>query len=462
MADREELTLSQLAAQIKDTLETAFDGPLWVIAEVNRATFRNHVYLDLVEKAENSDEPVAQMRAMIWRSYVHSVVDKFELMTGKSFMAGLKILVKGYVTYHPRYGLGFDIRDIDPYYTLGDLYRRKQEVIRQLKEEGVFDMNRNLPLPLVIQRIAVISSETAAGYEDFVNHLKNNVYGFVFYHKLFKAYVQGAQAEQSIIDALDRIYKVHEDFDVVVIIRGGGSKTDLGVFDSYQVAANVAQFPLPVITGIGHTRDESVVDMVANLSLKTPTAVADFIVEHAAEFLGNLVELHERLLNSSQLFISAQRMLVMSLEVSLREQVKTYLWKRRYGLEQINSHLNKVIKLPSRERQNLLLIWQRLMYAQSLLFDAEKRTLSEEKKRLLLELNNLISREKNNLEKLNLKIENNDPKKVLSRGYSITLHNGKALKNTDSISEGDTLETILYHGRIKSQIIAKENDSQES
>ncbi len=455
MADRKELTLSQLTALIKETIDLTFSEPVWVIAEISRATFRDHVYLDLVEKAEGSDTPIAQMRATIWRSYRRNVVEKFELLTGQAFSEGLKVLVNGYVSYHPRYGLSLDIRDIDPYYTLGDLYRRRQEVIHQLKEEGIFDMNRSLPLPLVIQRIAVISSETAAGYEDFVNHLEVNNYGIRFYHRLFKAYVQGEQAEQSIISALDEIFKVHEQFDVVVIIRGGGSKTDLSVFDSYELAANVAQFPLPVITGIGHTRDESVVDMVANLSLKTPTAVADFIVERASDFLGELGLLHSRLTKAVSYFITSQKLDLNNLYSTVREKAKGYLWSQRYSLEQINSKLYNATKLPLRQKQNLMLLRQRLLYAQRSFFDQRRRELQTTRDMILQKIKDRIDRDKNMLERLRLKIESNDPGLILSRGYSITLRNGKLLTSIQDLSQGDEIITVLKDGRAVSEVKKK-------
>ncbi len=456
--ERESLTLAQLTALIKETIELTFEEPLWVVAEIHRVTLKDHVYLDLVEKAEGSDTIIAQMRAMVWRSYRRSVVDKFELMTDQAFGAGIKVLVKGYVSFHPRYGLALDIRDIDPYYTLGDLYRRKQEVIRQLKEEGIFDMNRGLELPLVIQRIAVISSETAAGFEDFVNHLEHNGYGLRFYYKLFPASVQGDQAEASIIRALDAVFRVHEEYDVVVIIRGGGSKADLGVFDTYNLAANVAQFPLPVLTGIGHTRDESVVDMVAKLSLKTPTAVADFIVERAVDFLGEIGLLYERLSRSVHYFLTDQRLRISQLNSMIREQVKSFLWKKRYELDQIHTSLVKVVRMPMEEKHKLTMLWQSLVYGQKRLIEQNRRVVEQTWERTGQALANLLLREQNRLERLRLKIEGNDPKRILKQGYSITLHNGKALKDIETVSPGDEIETVLYNGRLVSRVKAKKED----
>ncbi len=452
MSDRQEVRLSQLTAMIKETIEDTFSGPIWVIAEVSRVTSRDHVYVDLVEKAQGSDTPIAQMRAMVWRSYRRNVIEKFELLTRQTFVEGLKVLVMGYVTFHPRYGLALDIRDIDPYYTLGDLYRRKQEVILQLKEEGIFDMNRSLPLPLVIQRIAVISSETAAGYEDFVNHLESNGYGFRFYHRLFKAYVQGEQAEQSIIDALDSIFKVHEEFDVVVIIRGGGSKVDLGAFDSYALASNIAQFPLPVITGIGHTRDESVVDMVANLSLKTPTAVADFIVERAADFLGSLGLIHDRLSRSAMYFITNEKLKLNQLYSTVRERANGYLWRQRYRLEQISSSLSKAVKLPERQKQFLILLKQRLTYIHRIFFDYYRRVLSDTWNSLEQGTMKKFEQEYTVLEKLNLRLKSSEPDRILGMGYSITLHKGQAVTSISQVKKGDEIETLLRDGRIKSEV----------
>ncbi len=458
MPEREEYSLYTLTELVRHTISATFEDPLWVIAEVNRVSFdsrRGHVYMELVEKDKETDHVIAQMRATVWSSNRSAVIQKFELFTGQEFRAGIKILVRGYVNYHNVYGLSFNIIDIDPEYTLGDIHRRKMEVIRQLKEEGIFEMNKELDLPLVIQRIAVISSAQAAGYEDFVNHLENNSYGFAFYHELFTVYVQGENAEASIIAALDRIYSRIELFDVVVIIRGGGSRTDLSAFDSYDLAANVAQFPIPVITGIGHTRDESVVDMVAHMSLKTPTAVADFIVSRAADFAAEVFDMRNRIIRASQMFMANKKLELTNLNNSFREGVRNFLWQHRYSLQSVYSRIRSAPSIPAAHRRNLLQKWDRLVVSVQNAFSARYQQLEEAKAKLNDGLSAIFEKQRNSLEKLAIIIRQNDPKNVLKKGYSITLHNGKALTSASEVKSGDVIETQLFDGKILSEVKSK-------
>jgi exodeoxyribonuclease VII large subunit len=270
------MKLSELNGMVRQVLTEAFPTKLWVVAEISELKTQRsgHCYLVLIEKDTFTDKVVAQARATIW-SYIYRILKPyFETTTGQVLIEGLKVLVQVTVEFHELYGYSLNIQDIDPTYTLGDLARRKTDIINKLTREGVIDMNKGLDFPLVPQRIAVISSETAAGYQDFTNHLNTNQGGYVFYTKLFSALMQGPQTEVSVIRALERIYEYEDLFDVVVIIRGGGSQFDLSCFDNYNIAFHVAQFPLPVITGIGHEKDNSVVDLVAHTRLKTPTAVA--------------------------------------------------------------------------------------------------------------------------------------------------------------------------------------------
>jgi len=263
------LTLSELNERIRDALLEAFPGMVWVIAEVSelKENRSGHCYLELVEKEGN--EIVARSRATIWSYTYRMLKPYFETTTGQLFTQGIKILVQASVEYHPAYGLSLNIKDIDPTYTVGDMALQRKEIIDRLQKEGVFDMNRELNLPLVPQKIAVISSATAAGYQDFMNQLESNEYGFVFYTRLFEAFMQGAEAVPSIIRALERIFQYEDFFDAVVIIRGGGATADLSSFDNYELAINITQFPLPVITGIGHEKDDTIIDLVAHTRLKT-------------------------------------------------------------------------------------------------------------------------------------------------------------------------------------------------
>ena len=272
------VTLTQLQRSIKTSLEAAFPKSLWVSAEVAelKVNSSGHCYLELVEKAPFTDVALSQARATIWRAVYQKVSRRFETETGQRLTAGMRILAQVSVTYHELYGFSLNVSDIDPTFTLGELERQRQLTIAQLQKDGVWDMNRELPLPLLTDRIAVISSPQAAGYQDFMEQLRRSPYRCDA--TIFEAVVQGAGAEDDIIAALDAIAGRLEQFDLVVIIRGGGSAVDLSCFDGYRLCAHVAQFPLPIVTGIGHDKDVSVTDMVAHTMLKTPTAVAAWLV----------------------------------------------------------------------------------------------------------------------------------------------------------------------------------------
>lgn len=283
------LTLLDLQRMVRATLESRFRDPLWISAEISelKVNRSGHCYLNLVEKGATDGAPRAEARAVIWKSAYLPMASMFEAATGATLRAGLRVLVRVVVTYHEIYGFSLQIIDIDPRYTLGEIERRRRETIARLQQDGVWDMNRELELPRPTLRIAIVSSDTAAGYQDFMNELGRSAYRFQT--TLFRSLMQGDAAEESIVAALTEIAQREEDFDVVAIIRGGGSTSDLALFDSYLIASYVAQFPLPIFSGIGHDKDVSVVDMVAHTSLKTPTAVATKLVE-MADYEMTLVE----------------------------------------------------------------------------------------------------------------------------------------------------------------------------
>lgn len=294
------ITLSELQQRIQQALESAMTGACWITAEINelKTNAAGHCYIELIEKNTGSSAITAKANAIIWAYSFRLLKPYFETSTGCALKAGIRILVKAAVQYHPLYGLSLIISDIDPAYTIGEQAMLRRKTIARLQEDGVFDMNRETPFPLLPQRIAVVSSEQAAGYRDFMNHLHHNEYAYAFRTRLFPSLVQGATAAQSIIANLSRINERREEFDVVALIRGGGSAADLACFDEYELASHVAQFPLPVLTGIGHEKDESVVDMVAHTALKTPTAVADFLIDCMAEQEHRLRELEHALKNA--------------------------------------------------------------------------------------------------------------------------------------------------------------------
>ena len=304
------LSLTELNRNIKQALRDALPETYWVRAETSEVrvnSYSGHCYLEFIEKDERTGQVAARARGTIWAQQYAVIRPYFEEETGRPFTSGLKVLVRVAVDFHELYGLSLTVHDIDPSFTVGDLVRRRKEIIRQLQADGVFDLNRSLPFSPRPQRIAVISSATAAGYEDFTDQLLGNEYGFPFYVRLYPALMQGERTEASIIAALDRIYAVREAFDVVVIIRGGGSTADLSSFDSYALAANCAQFPLPIITGIGHERDDTVVDLVAHTRLKTPTAVAAFLIDCMATQLADINELRDRLYRAATVRIEREK-----------------------------------------------------------------------------------------------------------------------------------------------------------
>ncbi len=273
------ISLSQLNVKVGSLIEGGFDGDLWIVAEINSMQRRGHCYMELVEKSELTDTIVAKASAIIWQNVYAGLAAKFATATATPLRTGICVLVRVRPTFHPLYGYSLNITDIDPSYTAGDVAMRRAAVISKLKSEGVFDCNKELHVPTVIKRVAVISSSGAAGYGDFINQITNNQYGFAYSVTLFEAVMQGDSAEDSIINALDSVAERADEFDVVTIIRGGGAVSDLSCYDSYGLAYHITQFPLPVITGIGHNRDVSVADEVSCINLKTPTAVAAYIVE---------------------------------------------------------------------------------------------------------------------------------------------------------------------------------------
>ena len=405
------LSLSQLNTLISEEIKNAFPDTYWLLAETSdvRANKNGHCYLEFIEKEEASGSIIAKARAYIWKNTFQLLEPYFEGKTGQAFVSGIKVLVKVSIDFHPLYGYGLSVCDIDPTYTLGDIQRRRQEILNQLEEEGILTLNQELEMPLLPQRIAVITSPTAAGYEDFLEHLNKNKYGFVFYPHLFPAIMQGEQTESSIIAALEKIYTHIEMFDAVVIIRGGGASSDLLAFDSYLLASNCAQFPLPIITGIGHERDNTVLDFISFHRAKTPTAVADYLVSLLEEVFEELTDTQDCIVSGINETIQSSSEVLLQMTHYFPLYSNTILEKQGYTLQTIESNIQQ----------------------------ASKRFLQEEATKL---------KEKESFFKLS------SPEYILAKGYSITLKNGKAVKSKDSLQAGDTIQTILSDGVIESQV----------
>ena len=385
----EHFTLRQLNMMVRDAIEMQMPDEYWVEAELSECRERGgHCYMELIEKDEQTNTPVARASAKCWRQTWQVLQPHFERVTGQPLHTGLKVLMRVYAHYHEAYGFSWIVTDIDPTYTIGDMERKRQEIIRQLKEEGVFDMQRELRIPLFAQRIAVISAAGAAGYGDFCRQLEENEYCFKFEVTLFPAIMQGEQVEKSIIAALNNIYSHSAEstqqraFDCVVIIRGGGATADLSGFDTLALAENVAQFPLPIITGIGHDRDESILDMVSNTRVKTPTAAAALLID-------NLRQVLERLNNAQQ----------------------------------------------------------RISMVGHIIIDARHR-IEMLQQRLSVAMERIMTNQKHRLSQIELLLQGYDPQLLLRRGYSITIHNGRAVRDPQQLKAGDEIETRVEKGKI--------------
>lgn len=454
----QKITLLELNKNIQEKINTNFPDTIWVIAEISELKInRNgHCYLELIEKDAITDNIIARSRATIWAFTFRMLRPYFENTTGRELSPGIKILIQVKVEYHELYGLSLNITDIDPNYTLGDLAQKKAEILKKLESDGVINMNKELPFPTVPQKIAIVSSATAAGYQDFIGQLENNSFGYKFYTKLFQSTMQGLQAEESIIGSLEKIYSYEDFFDLVVIIRGGGSQSDLSCFDNYLLSANIAQFTLPVLTGIGHDKDESIVDIVAHKKLKTPTAVAEYIIEKVSDFEDNLFLLKDNITNLASDYIFNQQNKINHYGDLLVPTVKNKIDKYNFFLYSVSEKIkNNTIHYNQKKETYLLKLYNsiekkstKLIFNQSekIAFIKNKLKLTES---LYLQKQNLIL---NNLESRNILL---DPNNVLKRGYSITYVNGNILKDIKKIKENDSIITKLSLGYIRSTVNEK-------
>ena len=346
MAEQHSLSLLELNEQVKQTLKLSFATPVWVRAEIAELheNANGHCYLEFVEKSSDSDLIVAKQKAMIWSFTYRLLKPYFESSTGTALAVGMKVLVSCQIEFHELYGMSLNVRDIDPIFTVGEMAVRRAEIIRRLTSEGVADMNKQLEIPFVPQRIAVISSASAAGFGDFQDQLEHNAFGYQFYVKLFPAVMQGSQTEQSVITALGKIADNQDLFDVVVLIRGGGSTSDLAAFDNYNLALHCAQFPLPIISGIGHQRDDSIVDLVAHTRVKTPTAAAEFLVDCVQEADAFVTNMASSLANQARLIITDAQNRQQAQIMRLPQQVKQIVNGAQLVLQAQNFSIKQAIK----------------------------------------------------------------------------------------------------------------------
>ena len=392
---RERLSLLELNALVRRSLEQCLPDEYWIQAELSdvRSNTTGHCYLEFVQKDPRSNNLVAKARGMIWNNIYRLLKPYFEETTGQLFTSGIKVLVKVTVQFHELYGYSLTVLDIDPAYTL----------------EGVLTLNKELEIPVLPQRIAVVSSATAAGYGDFCHQLQHNSGGFFFYTELFPALMQGNQVEESVLAALDRINARINEFDVVVIIRGGGATSDLSGFDTYLLAAACAQFPLPIITGIGHERDDTVLDSVAHTRVKTPTAAAELLIHQVAEVAEHLEELSMRIQQGAYMLLDLERRRLETLQTRIPNLVHRKLADARFSLLAAKKDLSQVTKA-------------------------------------------LVARQSHRLELLQQRIADASPDKLLSRGYSITIKDGKAVTDASSLKPGEHLITRLSKGEVRSVV----------
>lgn len=426
------LTLIQLNNLVRQTIELSMPESYWVEAELLDCHESNgHCYMELVQKDEYANTPIAKSRANCWRNVWMTLRPRFERITGQQLHAGMKVLLQVKANFHEAYGFSWNIINIDAAYTMGDMMRQRREIIETLRKEGVFDLNKSLAVPMFAQRIAVVSNQTAAGYGDFCNQLTDNAYGFTFRTFLFPAVMQGEQVEQSVIEALDSINERIEEFDVVVIIRGGGSTSDLSGFDTLALAENVANFPLPVITGIGHDRDESVLDMISCVRVKTPTAAADFLINNLLTTYEAIADLESRLVDTITDHISKEKMRLTALQAIL----PTLFYRRK-----------------SDEDTHLSALALRLQSVAARRLQRENGRIESAVLRLPFVTSSRMEREKHRIELLERRIDAVNPIHILRRGYSIALHDGKPVTDSSGLKHGDALEIILAKGRIKTTV----------
>lgn len=432
MTNQPRLTLFQLNQLVRCTLERFMPTDYWVEAEISELRERGgHCYMVLVEKDEQGSTPVARADACCWHGTWSVVRPRFERATGQRLRAGMKVLLRVRPRFHEAYGFSWIVGDIDADYTLGDMARRRREILETLRREGVIDLNRSLPLPTFCQRIAVVSSDTAAGYGDFCRQLADNERGFRFALTLFAATMQGDAVERSVIAALDRIARREDEFDCVVIIRGGGAVSDMSGFDSLALAENVANFPLPVITGIGHDRDECVLDFVAHTRVKTPTAAATFLVGHLDVVARRLDEAERRITASVRAQLEHEQGRLGRLAERLNALFALAVTRQRVRLDSLGGRMTSAIRLRLSREDYRLQTLARLMPQQV------RRRLESERHRLAL---------------LAQRTEAQDPRFILRRGYSITLKDGHAVRRADALKEGDVIETRLAEGSVRSVV----------
>ncbi len=468
------LSLSHFMNELQMVIRSSFDKTYWVVAELASISdsTRGHLYMELVEKAEQ--QIIAKARANLWSSRRQQIITAFEHVTHETLKAGMKVLMQLSVDFHPVFGLSFQIVDIDPNYSLGEMERQKQETIQRLNNEGLLDFNKQYVLPAVIQNIAIISSESAAGYQDFMNQLTHNNFGYTFKTFLFQALMQGEQAPASIMKALNQLELKKTEFDIIVIIRGGGSNLDLACFDNYELNARLAQTIFPIFTGIGHERDQSVTDMIAHTRLKTPTAVAEYIISYNAEFENLMVQEFQKITAKCMNLVEKEKLTIRNLAKSLTWEPTKIVQMQHIAQKELSYDFSRWSTKLLHENQmtirqkraDLFHLAQRLVKTNKTELNQIPGKLKTNSLQLIQTQRNqilspgksiaktsyIIDKEAVKIQLLNQVIQMANPENLLKRGFSITRQNGKVITQTHQLQEHIELETQLMDGIIVSII----------
>lgn len=430
--DKKAFSLSEVMQSIKKTLDARYTSAFWVKAEMNRLNFyrhSGHCYPDLVEKKDG--KIVAEIRSVLWSSDYNRINQKFLALLKEPLQDGIKILFNARIQFDSKYGLSLQILDIDPSFTLGDLEREKQETIQRLQNEHLWLRNKQIPFPLLPKRIAIISVETSKGYADFMSVTRNNPWGYAFSCFLFPSLLQGEQAAASIVRQLNRIRGVKSYFDVVAIIRGGGGEVGLTCYNDFELTKAICNFPLPVITGIGHATNETVAEMVANTNAITPTKLAELLIQKFHNFSEPIEQAERTIANTARVILNETR---ASFENTIR------LFK------------NVTEKMLLSHHSRIQIIAQSLFRQASVLFIKNKQLLNNTTLSIKTHSQFFFRSTQIQLESIEKNIANMDPQNVLRRGFSITLYNGKPVNNSETLRPGDKITTLLAEGKLESEI----------
>lgn len=447
------LSLDELQTLIRQGIDKAHPLPYWVTAEISekKVNVSGHCYLELVEKGGANHVPKAKASAVIWRSQYAMIASYFRSTTGQELQAGMKVLVKVVVSYHALYGLSLQITDIDPAYTLGDMERQRLETIQKLKEDGVYDMNRELPLPCVMQRIAVVSSSRAAGYQDFMRELSVGPYRFEV--TLFEAFMQGNGAEDSIVEALSRAAERYEEFDVLVVIRGGGSQSDLGCFNSYRLCSYLAQFPLPVLTGIGHDKDQSVADLVAAVVLKTPTAVAVSLKDRMEQFEAELDASYRWLSEATRALLHSETERLERAMTALNRLSESGVRTALFRMEQYRDALRHAVAATiERQGVRVELSSTRLHHATRFVFSNGLLRIDHLREMLVQRCRDFLNDRSKSLALLEERIAAHDPRRILELGFAIVRGKGRRVADSEALQVGDTIEVEMKNHKLEAVV----------